>query len=157
MPPFRLRKDARKWFRELYSDKSFSIGFDAFYFCFIAGICAKIKEEVTQDKTDELVAYFPDRYRSRGNLLVALFLKRELEEFGVKFNDKEEVRTRVSQLVSSNSPNHLSDDGVREFNKYAHAGFEVLLDWFDDSPRTLETFLRIFKKKVSLRLAADKQ
>ena len=153
MPPFRLRKDARDWFKELYNDRSFKIGFDAFYFCFIAGICAKSKEDVTQDKTEELVAYFPEKYSSRGNLLVALFLTRELEEFGVKMDNKEEVHTRVSQLVSSNMPNHLSDDGVREFNKYAHAGFEVLLDWFADKPRTLETFLRGFKKEVSLRLA----
>ena len=84
-----------------------------------------------------------------GNLLVALFLKRELEELGVTMDNKKEVHAMVAKLVSPDVPNHLSDDGVREFNKYAHAGFEVLLDWFPaDKPRTLETFLRTFKNKV---------
>ena len=149
MQPFRLKKDARIWFRELYKDKSFEIGFDAFYFCFIAGVCMKRKESVAQDKTEELVAYFPEKYKSRGNLLVALFLARELEELGVTMDNKREVHTMIAKLVSPNAPNHLSDDGVREFNEIAHAGFEVLLDWFSaDKPRTLETFLRTFKNKV---------
>ena len=90
MQPFRLRKDARTWFKERYSNKSFKIGFDAFYFCFIAGISTKRKEAVAQDETEELVAYFPEKYGSRGNLLVALFLTQELEELGVTMADKKE-------------------------------------------------------------------
>jgi hypothetical protein len=46
----------------------------------------------------------------------------------------------------------LSDEGVREFNKYSHGGYEVLLDWFDDRPRALETFLRAFHRKVSVSI-----
>ena len=149
MQPFRIRKDARAWFKELYNDKSFKIGFDAFYFCFVAGVSTKRKETVSQDETEELVAYFPDRYQGRGNHLVALFLTRELEELGVTMADKKEVHATIAKLVSPDAPNHLSDDGVREFNKYAHAGFEVLMDWFNaDKPRTLETFLRKFKSCV---------
>lgn len=37
---------------------------------------------------------------------------------------------------------------AREFNKFAHGGDEVLLDWFDDCPRSLETFLRAFQRRV---------
>lgn len=36
---------------------------------------------------------------------------------------------------------YLSGEGVREFNKYAHGGHEVLLEWFEYRPRSLETFL----------------
>jgi len=155
MQPFRIRKDARTWFKDLYNDKSFKIGFDAFYFCFIAGISTKRKEPAAQDETEELVAYFPEKYSSRGNLLVGLFLTRELEELGVTMADKKEVHATIATLVSPDAPNHLSDDGVKEFNKYAHAGFDVLLDWFNaDRPRTLETFLRTFKNCVSDNVGA---
>lgn len=155
MQPFRVRKDARVWFRGLYDNKSFKIGFDAFYFCFIAGVAAKKKEKVPQDETEELVSYFPDRYNERGNHLVALFLTRKLEALGVTMADKQEVHETIAELVSPDAPNHLSDDGVREFNEYAHGGYEVLLDWFDDQPRTLETFLQIFRRKIKDTLVEE--
>ena len=63
-------------------------------------------------------------------------------------SEKKAVHAAISRLVDPEATNHLSDDGVREFNKYGHGGYEVLLDWFDDRPRSLETFLRAFKKKV---------
>jgi hypothetical protein len=44
---------------------------------------------------------------------------------------------------------------MREFSKYAHGGFEVLSEWFDDRPRSLETFLRAFKRKVDTRMNAE--
>lgn len=151
MLPFRLRFDALHWFRDLYTNKSFGIDFDAFYFCFVAGICAnaKQKENIPTDKTKELVDYFPGRYNSRGNLLISLFLIREFQALGVTLAEKETVHATIGRLVNSYSTNRLSAEGVREFNKYAHAGFDILLDWFDeDRPRTLETFLRTFKDHV---------
>ena len=153
MLPFRIREDALRWFRELYNDDSFDIDFDAYYFCFIAGISSKQKKSVSSDKTKELVDYFPGKYRSRGNLLVALFLVREFEDLGVTLVEKEAVHSTIGRLVSPDAQNRLSDDGVREFNRYAHAGFEVLIEWFDqDRPRSLETFLGTFKEKVDIEI-----
>jgi hypothetical protein len=147
MQPFRIRENARDWFKDLRA-KSFKTDFDSFYFCFIAGITAKRKQSVPLDDTAELVSYFPDRYSGRGKLLVALFLTRELEQLGVTMSEKHAVHSAIAKLVSPETPNFLSDDGVREFNRYAYGGYEVLLDWYDDRPRSLETFLRTFKRKV---------
>ena len=148
MQPFRLRLDARQWFKDLRDQKVFKTDFDAFYFCFVSGITMKRKESIPQDETAELVAYFPDRYGSRGKLLVGLFLKTELELLGVSMNERREVHSTIARLVTPEAPNHLSDEGVREFNKYAHGGYEQLLEWFEDRPRSLETFLRSFKRKI---------
>lgn len=152
MQPFRIREDARTWFKDL-REKSFKTDFDSFYFCLMAGIASKRKQTVPLDSTAELVAYFPDRYSGRGKLLIALFLTCELRQLGVTMSEKRAVHSAIAQLVSPEAPNFLSDDGVREFNKYAHGGYEVLLEWFDDRPRSLETFLRIFKRKVDASLA----
>lgn len=153
MLPFRIREDALNWFRDLKSDKSFDIDFDAFYFCFIAGICAKQKKTFATEKTNELVAYFPGKYSSRGNLLIALFLVREFEGLGVSLEERESINNTVGRLVTPYESSRLSDDGVREFNKYSHAGFDVLLEWFDqDRPRSLDTFLCTFKENVDKEL-----
>ncbi|EKZ9200989.1 hypothetical protein RFA42_001748 [Vibrio vulnificus] len=148
MQPFRLRLDARQWFRDLREQKVFRTDFDSFYFCFIAGVTSRRKETVTQDETAELVSYFPDRYSVRGKLLVSLFLKSELELLGVSMSERREVHSTIAKLVTPESPNFLSDEGVREFNRYAHGGYEQLIEWFDERPRSLETFLRGFKLKV---------
>lgn len=148
MQPFRLRHDARPWFKEL-RDHSFKIDFDSFYFCFIAGITVERKLQIDLDKTAELVTYFPDPYKTRGKLLVSLFLARELKALGITMDDRQSVHKMIAKLVMPNSPHFLSDEGVIEFNKYAHAGFDVLHhEWFMDRPRTLETFLPAFKQKI---------
>jgi hypothetical protein len=157
MARFRVRNDAKVWFKDLLEEKSFKMDFDAFYFCFMAGITAgpARKQAANLEDTAELVDHFPDRYRSRGRLLVALFLTRELEALGVIMTEKPSVHAVVARLVSPDSPNYLSDEGVKEFNKYAHGGYEVLLDWFDDRPRTLDSFLRTFKRKVDAALKTN--
>ncbi|MEV7862837.1 hypothetical protein AB0O86_29425 [Streptomyces hirsutus] len=153
MQPFRLRKDARDWFKALREDDSFKIDFDVFYFCFIAGIAKKQKLPVTNEYTAELVPNFPGRYADRGKLLVALFLARELDHLGVTMHEKKEVHSSIAKLVDPTAPHNLSDEGVKHFNQYAHGGYNVLLEWFaNDRPRSLETFLRTFKQKLDTAL-----
>ncbi|MGB8946490.1 MAG: hypothetical protein WCD21_40590 [Streptomyces sp.] len=156
MQYFRLRRDAQKWFRDLRADDSFKIEFDAFYFCFIAGIAEKRKQQATSEAASDLVTNFPGRYAERQKLLVALFLSRELELLGVTMDEKQDVHASIADLVDPNAPNDLSDEGVRQFNQYAHGGFEVLRHWFPgDRPRSLDTFLRIFKQKLDEALATS--
>ena len=148
MQPFRLRLDARQWFRDLRDQGAFKVDFDAFYFCFMAGVTTRRKESVSQDETAELVAYFPERYASRGKLLVGLFIKSELELLGVSMDKRRDVHSTIAKLVTPEAPNFLSDDGVREFNRYAHGGYDQLIDWFEDRPRSLDTFVRGYKRRI---------
>ncbi len=157
MQPFRIRDDALGWFKELYDRKEFRINFDAFYFCFVAGVVARRKLSLPQDETSELVNYFPEHYNgARAQTIIALFLKTELDELGVAMgeaSEKRDVHGAIAKLVDYSSPSKLSATGVEQFNQYAHGGFEVLTEWFDDKPRSLETFLRAFKLKVDSALA----
>lgn len=143
---FAIRKDARHWFRDIRTD--LALDFDAFYFCFMAGIAMGRKKNVVPDQTAALVDNFPGPYKNRGRLLVALFLNRELDCLGVTMSEKKAVHAAIAKLVDPYATNYLNDDGIREFNQYAHGGYDVLLDWFDDRPRSLETFLRGFRRKL---------
>ena len=158
---FFIRKEARRWFRGIRSEFSALPGtrsapdFDAFYFCFIAGITMNRKESLPQEETAQLVPGFPEAYKSRGSLLVSLFLSRELKSRGVDLTERQRVRDVLAELVQPQAQNLLSDDGVREFNKYSFGGFDVLLDWFDDGPTSLETFLRTFKRRIDEASSAE--
>ena len=154
---FAIRNDARKWFRDIRDQFSALSGmvsapeFDAFYFCFMAGIMTGRKGDISASETSALVENFPGSYKNRGRLLVALFLSRELDYLGVTMVEKKLVRDEISRFVKPEAPNYLSDEGVREFNRYASGGYDVLRDeWFDDDrPRSLETFLREFKRRMN--------
>lgn len=148
MQPFRLSKDARDWFKHLRGEKAFKIDFDIFYFCFLTGIAAQRKVSLPTDSTAELVDYFPGPYNHRAQRIVALFLASELKMLGVAMNDKRTVHDVVSKLISPSSPNLLSDEGVREFNRYAHGGYQKLYEWFDECPTSLETFLGHYKRMM---------
>jgi len=148
--PFRIpRKAINEFFKLIRSEVD--LEFDLYYFCFMAGI-ATGKKATISDSMD-VVAYFPGEYRHRGKLLVALFLSKELQHLGVKMDEKSHVYSEVSRLVNPESQDYLSDEGLREFNRYAQGGYGVLKEWFETRPQSLEAFLRRFKVKVDETLA----
>lgn len=150
---FRIRTDAKEWFKDLREkEKAFRTDFDAYYFCFLAGIAARRKTTVPSDETEEFIRYFPDRYSARGKLLVALFLTAELQFQGVAFNEKQYVHSAISGLVDPTAQHYMTEAGVKEFNRYANGGFDVLVEWFEDKPRSIETFLRMFKIRLDEHL-----
>lgn len=155
--PFRIREEARTWFAELQKRQNagFSIDFDAYYFCFMAGITVGRKVDLGAADTAELVDYFPGRYRPRGKLMIALFLSRELYAHGVMMEEKAEVHSLVRQLVDPTTPSSLSSEGQRIFNMYAHGGFDVLRDWFPSKPHSSHTFLRAYKRRLDDALGDD--
>ena len=135
---FAIRTDARHWFRSVRGTNpwEFTIDFDGFYFCFIAGVaCLRKRPDITHAETSPLVDYFPGRYRERGHLLVALLLRRELDLRGILLEEKSAVRKQIARLIRPDARNHLTDEGVREFNRFAHGGFDVLQDWFGGDPQ----------------------
>lgn len=155
--PFRIREEARTWFGELQKKQNvgFSMDFDAYYFCFMAGVAVGRKLDSPVADTAELVDNFPGRYRPRGKLMIALFLSRELHAHGVMMEEKAAVHSLVGQLVDPTSPSSLSTEGQRVFNMYAHGGFDVLRDWFPSKPRNSHAFLRAYKRRLDDALADD--
>ena len=158
---FAIRKDAREWFRDISRERGnkdrgqLDLDFDIFYFCFLAGIRWGRKQEPPASDTAALVDNYPGNYKTRGRLYVALFLGCELERLGVSLEERKTVYEQVSRLVDHSSPNHLSDEGVREFNKYAHGGFDVLIELFEERPRSVDTFLIEFWQRVSAGNSTD--
>ena len=157
---FFIDKEARGWFKGISGEFGSAQGsrpapdFDAFYFCFITGIAKRRKKQLSAGQARQLVSSFPGVYDGRGSLLVALFLSHVLENRGIDSLERQNVRKVVSDLVHPQSENFLSDEGVREFNEYAFGGFEVLQEWFDSPPTSLEVFLRTFKRRIDAAIPA---
>lgn len=150
---FRLRKDAHDWFKHIRN--SLSLDFDMYYLCLMAGLTTRRKEETLTAQTTELVGYFPGEYQPRAFVIIALFLSRELQEMGIHTSDRAGLNDAISGLVDPYSSSHLSDEGMRQVNKYAYGGYEVLNEWFEDRPQHIETFLPQYKEHIDQELATD--
>lgn len=151
---FRLRKDARTWFKEIESQlDSDAPQFDLYYFCLSAGLANGRKEDVPSEETGELVDYFPGEFRSRARIIVAWFLARELKSLGIHMHERAQIHTAIGDLVDPLSLSHLSESGVREMNRYAAGGFDLLTEHFIDRPHNLETFLPAFHSMIQEMLA----
>ena len=148
--PFRLRKDAKDWFKGISDD--FSLDFDIFYFCLMAGLATGRKAFPSANEATDLAQDFPGEYRSRGRIIVALLLTREARELGVKFEERATLHKEIAKLIDPLSSAHLSGAGMEEINHYAAGGFDILTDWFDDRPRHLETFLPQFQRQLKTAL-----
>ena len=145
--PFRLREDARKWFRDIRP--KFELDFDIYYFCLMAGLATGSKETISTGEATDLVNNFPGLYRSRRGVIISLFLSKELEIMGVSMSEKSQVHKEIARLINPQEPSGLSDNGLREINRYSYGGYDVLAnEWFDDRPRAIEVFLPMYKEKL---------
>lgn len=146
--PFRLSKDAREWFQHI--EDGFELDFDIYYLCLMAGLATGKKGSVPTTQAPELVDYFPTAYQSKARVIVALFLSKELEAFGISMSERDQVYGQIAQLVDPLTPSGLSDVGMREMNRYSYGGFDVLAnEWFEERPRIMEVFLPMFRKNLS--------
>lgn len=150
--PFRIQKTAKDWFKHLSHKDVLSIDFDIYYLCLMAGLADKKKADISTSETNELVDYFPDAYKARGRIIIALFLSRELKALGILFTERTALHKEISNLVDPQSPSRLSNEGMNEMNKYCYGGFETIANYFGqrfiDPPRNLETFLPMYKKLI---------
>jgi len=144
--PFRLRKDAREWFKGISDD--LPLDFDIYYFCLMAGLATERKAFLPANEATDLAQDFPGEYRSRGRIVVALLITRELKKLGVRFEERTTLHGEIAKLIDPLSSTHLSGAGMEEINNYSFGGFDVLTEWFDDRPRHLETFLPQFRQHL---------
>ena len=151
--PFRLRTETRRWFTDIRD--VFPVDFDMYYLCLMAGLATRKKADVTGNEATDLVDYFPGDYRGRGSVIISLFLSRELQKMGISLAERHVLHQAIRRLIDPQSPSRLSDDGLREMNRYANAGFEVLTEWFEDRPRAIETFLPMYKRRLQAALAEE--
>ena len=144
--PFRLRRDARRWFRDI--EPHLSRDFDMFQMCLMAGLAASRTMSVKNEDTTVLLEHFPDEYRESSRLIVALFLAVELDRLGVRPHDRRQIHETVGTLIDPEAPSLLTRSGMRAMNNYSYAGYEEILEWFAERPRTFEGFFVAYRRRI---------
>ena len=149
---FKLRTDANKFFGELLKKKSggFSIQFDAYYLCLLAGIkTGRQERDLASSQTTDMVKDFPGPYRARQYLILATVVEHHLRRQGVNFSDKKVVTKQIAQITDAQDSTRLNGEGFRVFNTYASGGFDVIKDeWLAAPPKTLGAMLPLVVEKL---------
>ena len=144
---FQIRRDAEKWYADIRS--SFATDFDLYYLNVMAGFAARRKSEVQSGEAKDTVDYFVSHYKTKSNLIIALLISTELATAGINLEERDSVNRTIARLITPSAESHLTDEGTKLMNRYAHGGFEALLEYFNDRPRTIETFLRTYRNALS--------
>jgi hypothetical protein len=144
MAYFRLREDAQSWFSEISGGPPFRTKFDIYYLCLMAGFASGRATELVGSgaAATDFVEKFVEDYRPSSRLLIGLLVTAELRKSGIDVSEKAQVRSLFKRLVDSESPNSLTDQGMRRLNAYASGGYEYIAEKRDMKPYAAEEFIQ---------------
>jgi hypothetical protein len=152
MARFRMRNDARSWFKQIADFEHFKTDFDQYYLCLMAGLAAGRSNE--SGTTTEMVENFVEDYKEASRFLIGLLVMAELKKAGIEIFERDAVRDMFRRLVDPHSPNQLTDEGMRRMNAYASGGYDYLSEQRETRPFSGEEFIRDYVQLVAQALAA---
>ena len=152
MARFRMRNDARTWFKQITDFEHFKTDFDQYYLCLMAGFASGRSNEA--GTTTEMVENFVEDYKEASRFLIGLLVMAELKKSGIEIFERDSVRSMFKRLVDPHSPNQLTDEGMRRMNAYASGGYDYLSEQRETKPYSGEEFLRDYAQIIEVAIAA---
>ncbi len=151
MARFRMRNDARAWFKQIADFEHFRTDFDQYYLCLMAGFASGRSSE--SGTTTEMVENFVEDYKEASRFLIGLLVIAELKKAGIEIFERDSVRDMFKRLVDPHSPNQLTDEGMRRMNAYASGGYDFLSEQRETKPFSGEEFIRDYAQLIDQALA----
>lgn len=146
MARFRMRNDARAWFSHINDFEQFRVDFDQYYLCLMAGFASGRSTE--GGASTEMVEAFVEEYKPASRFLIGLLVIAELKKGGIDVSERTAVRALFKRLVDPQSPNSLTDEGMRRMNAYASGGYDYLSERRETKPYSGEEFLRDYVQLI---------
>lgn len=136
---FKISKEVDKWFKNIKDN--FKLDFDIYYMCLVVGLSAGLKQKLTGIETKDIIKALPKEYRQDKQIIIALFLRREIESLGISLEDRKGVHDVILRYTNTSFGDGINDEAHKIMNEYANAGFEKLKEKFEERPQTIEPFL----------------
>lgn len=140
MASFRLSKEARSYFNNVNKASAINeleADWDKYYLSAMAGIKARSRVPDGQEPPAEqefvdyvIQSYEDQKYEIYGSLIVA-----EVDRKGISWEEKEEVKQLMLNLLDYESNTRLSEEGVRTLNCYAEEGFRLVRSEITPQPQ----------------------
>jgi hypothetical protein len=147
MARFRMRNDARAWFSQIADFEHFKVDFDQYYLCLMAGLASGRSTEGAP--STEIIEAFVEEYKPASRFLIGLLVIAELKKGGIDVSERSAVRAQFKRLVNPQSPNQLTEEGMRRMNAYASGGYDFLSERRETKPYSGEEFLRDYAQLIN--------
>lgn len=134
---FQFSQDADNWFANVREKDPFRLKFDRYYICLMLGLASGRKGG---PPGPDFVDYFVDQYKPTHRLISGLLTVAELKNQGIEMDDKPGVRKMIAELFDTSTTTGLSDEGLRNLNRYASGGFTYLAE-ICQKPHHADAFL----------------
>lgn len=151
MARFRMRNEARAWFKSVATFEHFRWDFDQYYLCLMAGFASGRSNET--GATTEMTDTFVEGYKEASRFLIGLLVMAELRTAGIDISERDSVRDMFKRLVDPHSPNQLTDWGMRRMNAYASGGYDYLAEQREQRPQSGEELLRDYPQLIEHAIA----
>ena len=128
---FRLSKNARKWGSDLVHNKKSSvikIEFDLYYIYLLVGLGLGKSSEIREGGSDELARNYPGKYQAQRHKIAMLLIYTDLKASGFDTKNKNIVKSKIEETITSASPNLLTESAGKILNNFANAGYEAIRD-----------------------------
>lgn len=148
---FKIRRDAQKWFENIEGKGPFNTAFDFYYLCALIGVASGRSDSPQNGWSKgakDLIDNFPGDYKPSRSMIIGLLISAELRRIGIGTDDKEEVKSKLDEIIDTESRSKLSDRGVQRLNEYASGGYKELLERLNRKPQSPEDFLLNFMDEI---------
>lgn len=142
---FRLSQEGEAWFSNVRDKGPFKSKFDLYYLCLMMGMAAGRKADPAGQ---EFIGYFIDDYKSSGRLIAGVLIVAELKGLGIDMTEKSDVRRVIAELLDPNTATGLSDEGMRNLNRFAAGGFAYLSE-NREKPHHADEFIADYRRLLN--------
>ena len=138
---FRIHKECIDWFKNLRKlGKYFNTDFDSYYFSFLIGSLANQKKSFITNESNDLGPYFISKYFNQKNIIIACLIRAEIINKGLDMDKRKHIEKQLIQILDSNTPADLSNNGYQLMNEFAYGGFIYLNENINTKPNTESAF-----------------
>jgi hypothetical protein len=126
---FRWSKSAKDWAEILQNNKKntvIKIDFDLYYIFLLIGLGLGRTETLEQKNSADIIGTYPSKYTSQRHKIAMMLIYCDLKASGFSTNDKNIVKSKIEEIISSESSNLITSNAEKLLNNYANGGYEAV-------------------------------
>ena len=126
---FRWSKNTKDWSENLLDNKRNSvikIDFDLYYLFLLIGLGLGRSEALNEKNSTDIIRYYPSKYTAQRHKIAMMLIYCDLKASGFSTNDKNIVKSKIEEIITSDSVNLITSDGEKLLNNYANGGYEAV-------------------------------
>jgi|TARA_B110000967_G_scaffold192357_1_gene218934 hypothetical protein len=126
---FRWSKNTKDWAETLLDNKKNSvikIDFDLYYLFLLIGLGLGRSEVLDEKNSTDIIRYYPSKYIAQRHKIAMMLIYCDLKVSGFSTNEKNIVKSKIEEIITSDTVNLITGNAEKLLNNYANGGYEAV-------------------------------